>query len=84
MNLQLALIPNKHVRIDQSVLGLAGYCLSLLESPKSPDELYSILNSNNSNWNFKPTLDHIILALDTLYSIGKIKTTTDNRLKVIP
>ena len=83
MNLQLALIPSKHVRIEQSILALAGQCISLLDTPKSPDELYSRLNAEKTDWKFKPTMDYIILALDTLYAIKMLKCTTDNRIQVV-
>ena len=80
MNLQLALIPNKHLRIDESILGLAGYCLTLLDKPMSPDELLAHLHSNNSKWSFKPNMDYVLLALDTLYAIKQITPVSDNRV----
>lgn len=82
LNRHLALIPNKHVRIDQSILALAGHCLTMLDTPKTADELYAALNSNGSKWRFKPSMDYIILALDTLYAIKKIEFTSDDRVRV--
>lgn len=55
----------------------------MLDTPKTADELYAALNSEGSGWRFKPSMDYIILALDTLYAIKKIDFTSYDRVCVI-
>lgn len=81
MNVQFALIPHKHVRFNQSILGIAGYIRSYLNTPRTVDEIIALMSNDSCSWGFKPTFEHIIFALDTLFALKQIVLVSDNRVQ---
>jgi hypothetical protein len=82
MNIPAQLLPHKHIRFCESLIGLAGYVRQLLETPKTIDDLYLILTSSNSTWLYKPTFEQLISAVIILFAIGQV-VEKDNTLQVI-
>lgn len=77
-------MPDKHIKFGESLLGLGSQVLVLLSKPKSIDELwysFRVLIENNG-FPTDHTFEHLVLAVDVLYTIGLIvETETPGVLK---
>ncbi len=80
MSIRTALIPSKHVRFSDSIIGLAGYLRQLLSEPCTLDELWVQIDSDSSGWNSRPSFTNMELAVDLLYAIGAIQSAGEDRL----
>lgn len=68
------ILPAKHVRFSESLLGLGGLLLRHLEKPATIEELWFWLDDVNKS-EVLPTyhpFDNVVLALDFLYAMGLI------------
>ena len=83
MNIQILLLPHKHVRFCNSLIGLAGFVLSLLNEPRTLDELWALIDRDNAGWYSRPPFEHVVLAVDILFAIGQIELVHDNRIRRI-
>ncbi len=68
------ILPSKHIKFSQSILGLAGFLLSQLKQPKTIDELW-IKYSKTSAKKFPSyhDFDNIVLAVNLLYTLEAIE-----------
>lgn len=76
------LLPSKHVRIGESLLGLGSVVLSMLRKPRSLDSLWSELRAMQKK-NALPVrhrLDDLVLTLGMLYSLGLVELRDDGRV----
>lgn len=80
MSIQTALIPHKHVRFSDSIIGLSGYLRRLLAEPRTLDELWAQLDRDVSGWHSRPSFTHMVLAVDVLYAIGAVHLVGDGRI----
>jgi hypothetical protein len=78
MNIQAALIPHKHIRFCESIVALAGFLRKLLIEPRTIDELWAIIDQDNSEWLNRPPFEYLIYAIDTLFAIGQIEMINSN------
>ena len=83
MNRLGALFPHKHVRFCESLLGLAGYILTLLNDPMTLDEIYSYLHSQKSGWYIQPDFTEIVLAVDILLCLKQVKLERMDRIRKV-
>ncbi len=83
MNIPAQLLPHKHIRFCESLIGLAGCIRQLLDKPRTVDDLYSILNSSNSVWLYKPSFEQVVSAVVVLFAIGQIAETDNNKLHLV-
>jgi hypothetical protein len=83
MNIPAQLLPHKHIRFCESLIGLAGCIRQLLDKPRTVDDLYSILNGSNSVWLYKPSFEQVVTAVVILFAIGQIAETDNNQLQII-
>lgn len=77
------ILPSKHIRFSESLLGLGGIILSLINEPKTVDEIwlkYSEINNSKTGFPAYHNFDNVILALNYLYLIGAI--LIDNNGKI--
>lgn len=81
MNIQTVLLPHKHVRFCDSLIGLAGFIRGLLTEPRTLDELWALLDRDNSGWLTRPSFTHVVLAVDILFALKQIELTNGNRLR---
>ena len=68
-------MPGKHISMSESIFGLGGFVLSLLNTPKTFDKCWEELNKKYIDKNIikkKHTLDTFILTIDFLYMIGSV------------
>lgn len=80
MNIQAMLLPHKHVRFASSLLAVAGYIRSFLSEPRSIDELWTLISSDNEEKLIKPGFTQLILAVDILFALQVAESTPDGRI----
>jgi hypothetical protein len=76
------LLPDKHIKLSESILGLSAFVLSQLGKPRTLDELIASLAEANKNRQF-PTahgIDHLLLAASFLFSLGIVQSTADGTI----
>lgn len=68
------LMPDKHVRLSESLYGLGGYLLELLKAPATVDDLWRRFSKSVAAKEFPSghSFEDIVLAVDFLYAIGAI------------
>ena len=68
------LMPDKHISFSESLLGLGGYIVSQIKSPKSVDALWKAYQADCaiSVYPFRHSFDNLMLAILFLYTIGAI------------
>lgn len=76
------LLPDKHVNIGESILGLAALVLANLEEPLPFDSLMTVLTPQfeTSEWPAYHNTESVSLAICFLYSIGLIDVTSEGEL----
>jgi hypothetical protein len=83
MNIQAQLLPHKHIRFSESLIGLAGFVRQILKQPHTIDEIWNVLDCDNSGWFYRPTFEQLVIAVVILFALGQIKETTSHQLSVI-
>jgi len=68
------ILPSKHIRVAESLLGLSGFVLSELDNPKTVDDLWRLYIKANDTKRFPAYhgFDQFILALDYLFIAGAV------------
>ena len=76
------ILPEKHIRLAESFLGLGGVILKFLVNPKSVDVLWVEFEKVNNSGYFPAyhSFDNFILALDYLFMIGAVELDNEGRL----
>ncbi len=77
------ILPKKHITIYESLVGLSGFInFQLKERELTVDELWKKYNKINNSKKFpaKHNFDNLILAIDLLFGLKKIKLTDDGKL----
>jgi hypothetical protein len=82
MSIRAQLLPHKHIRFSESLIGLAGFVRQLLKEPHSIDELWEILNRDKSDWLYKPTFDQVVIAIVVLFALDQLVEVELGRLQV--
>jgi hypothetical protein len=78
------ILPNKHIKLAESIFGLSSIVLSLIDSPISIDDLWVEFQKIN-NTDFFPAyhdLDNFMLALNFLFIIGSIEQVNGGGVKL--
>lgn len=77
------LLPDKHMSLAESLIGLGGIVLGLLNSPKSVDQIYAIIAKDQSSKTLrsKHTYDTTLLAVMMLYAIGAVEPTESGSIR---
>ena len=78
------LLPDKHITIAQSLIGLGGFALERLSKPKTIDSLWSEFQEVNNTPLFPAyhTFENLVLAIDFLFIIGTIKDDGNGKLTI--
>lgn len=65
------ILPTKHIRISESLIGLGGYLLKFLKEPSTIDQLWiKYENVNNKKFPAYHNFDNMVLALNLLFIMG--------------
>jgi hypothetical protein len=68
------ILPQKHIHLSESMFGLGGIIISLIEEKTSVDDLWEkYKQSYEKNSSFRHGFDSFILTLDYLFLIGAIE-----------
>lgn len=78
------LMPKKHVRLSESILGLTGYILPYLKQKCSIDYLWKEvkLAQKSNDLTTKHTFDNLVLSIDFLYILGAIRCDIDGGIEL--
>jgi hypothetical protein len=76
------LLPDKHIRISESILGLGGLVLSCLNRRVTFDTLWKRVQEPlvSPAWPAAHGVENFVLALCFLYSIGAVDVSPDGEL----
>ena len=76
------LLPNKHITLAQSIIGLGSFTLEALEKPKTVDALWVEFQAVNNTARFPAyhTFENMMLAIDFLFAIGAIKEGQNGKI----
>jgi len=76
------LLPDKHVKIGESILGLAALVMASLEKPLAFDNLMAVLVTKfeTPKWPAYHNTETVSLALCFLYSAGLVDVTPEGEL----
>jgi len=77
------LLPDKHITLSQSILGLGAFVLETVSTPKTIDELWQSLMEVRNTVAFPAyhSFDNLIAAICFLHSINAIDVSADARLR---
>ena len=83
--MSMTLLPEKHVRTSESLLGLGALVLGTLASgPKTLDSLWADmkeLDAVKRRVHGSVTLDSVVLAVDFLFSVGAVALNPEGMLE---
>jgi hypothetical protein len=76
------LLPDKHIKLAESLLGLGGFALEALETPKTIDSLWAEFQEASSTNRFPAyhSFENLVLAVDFLFSIGAVTAGRNGKL----
>jgi len=76
------LLPDKHILLCESVLGLAGLVLSVVVKPMPFDALWRHMREklDTPEWPAAHGVENFVLALTFLHSIGAVDVSPDGEL----
>lgn len=73
------ILPKKHIKISDSLIGISSLLISLLDKESTVDELFlSLIKDKRLSKNL--SLDTVILCVDYLYCQGIVKITNNGGL----
>lgn len=78
------IMPTKHIRFSESLLGLSGIVLNLLSEPMTVDEIwykYSEINNSKNKFPAYHNFDNLVLATNCLFLIGAIEIDSKGKLQ---
>lgn len=76
------ILPDKHLRLEESIFGLGAVVLKLLRSEKDFDELWDEYSSllRGKGLGAGTDVELFVLVVDWLYMIGAIELNSDHRI----
>jgi hypothetical protein len=77
------LLPDKHIKLAESLLGLGGFALQVLATPQPIDVLWKELQETNNTAELPAyhSFENLVLAVDFLFSIGAITIDRSGKLE---
>jgi hypothetical protein len=82
MTIPSTLLPHKHLRFCESLLGIAGHMRALLREPRTVDELWSLLDRDMPEWPARPTFTQVVLAIDVLFALREVSFVSEGRIRL--
>jgi hypothetical protein len=76
------LLPDKHIKLAESLIGLGGFVLETLIEPKTIDEIWLDFQKNYHNDQYPAyhSFDNLILTIDFLFTVNAINIDTKDKL----
>jgi hypothetical protein len=77
------LLPEKHITLAESLIGLGGYVLASLAKPKTVDQLYQHVQEDWENKKFPAfhSYDSVVVAVLFLFTIGLVEATETGAIR---
>jgi hypothetical protein len=77
------LMPDKHIRFGESLLGLGSCALDLLSVPRTIDELWHTFRKSveSGQYPVEQPFEHLVLAVDILFAIGAVESDRSGVLR---
>ena len=77
------LLPDKHIKLSESILGFGGFVLEDLDKPKTVDALWSDFEKVRDTDKFLSyqSFDNLVITISFLYVIGAISMHKDGKLR---
>lgn len=68
------LMPDKHIRFAESLIGLGSFVLELLNEPRTIDELWVLFGRHRTSGKYPAphSFENLVLAVGVLYAIGAV------------
>ena len=83
--MRISLLPEKHVRASESLLGLGAIVLSILElGPRNLDTVWNAIKDVESvkqKIHGSITLDRVVLAIDFLFALEAVSLNSEGLLE---
>lgn len=79
------LMPRKHIRLNETVLGLGAVVLSVLEQPLTLDEMWALVRDVRKKKRTIPektSFEDLVLAVDFLFALGAIQPVESGKFVV--
>ncbi len=77
------ILPTKHISFAESLFGLGGYLLELIDKPQTIDDVWYRFSEANKNFKLLPAyhnFENIVLALDYLFLIGAVNIDSEEKI----
>jgi len=75
------ILPAKHIKFSQSLIGLGGFILSFLKKPMTIDEIWTkYSNTSKKRYPGYHDFDNIILAINLLFIMGSVELNEKGQL----
>ena len=77
------LLPDKHVTLSESTLGLGAFVLGILREPMSPDEIHAqvMMASQEGTLPARHDFDGVIRSVLFLYAVGTVEATEEGEVR---
>ena len=77
------LLPDKHITLAESILGLGAIVLSLLDRPMTAEQLYQRVRvaRDEASYPAFQDLDTVTLAILFLYALGAVEATESGAVR---
>ncbi|MDP3588965.1 MAG: hypothetical protein Q8R54_00290 [Methylobacter sp.] len=78
------ILPSKHIRFSESLLGLGGVILNIIKEPKTIDEIWFKFSEFNNDKRVFPAyhnFDNVVLALNYLFIVGAVSIDKNERIQ---
>jgi hypothetical protein len=68
-------MPDKHIKLSESLLGLGSYLLNMLSRPQTIDELWGHFTKDclAGTYPVRHSFENLVLAVDALYAMGAVE-----------
>ncbi len=76
------ILPDKHISVSESLVGLGGFVLNSLVRPTTIDDLWSAYSKINNTDQFPAyhSFENLVLAIDFLFALGAVDQDSSGRL----
>lgn len=77
------LLPDKHIKLSESLLGLGSFLLSVLRSPMTVDTIWLEYSKARESGVYPAhhTFENVVLALDVLFAVGAIQSQNNGLIE---
>lgn len=76
------LLPGKHIKLSESIIGFGGFVLADLDKPKTLDRIWSDFEKVRDTDIFPSyqSFNNLVITISFLYAIGAISMHKDGKL----